>query len=191
MHPCALLAATALLLGRGLLAPPDTVRSADDLMIAEAIRHNFHGPATLSLPIWAWLILPRDTTRPHPATEILGSGLASDLIFQLREGPAVGLIRIVIPLIPVDELVRLISIPAPIFPFEAQRQRIGSHVDLQHVVTPEGRADPNTLRVTQAQYREFFVAAATAIMHGKVRAGMVAGLPGADDGAAADFIQHR
>lgn len=94
-----------------------------------------------------------------------------------RDGPAVGLVRLVLPLIQVETPIRIISIPRPRFPQAALLAGIASFVDLQYVVTSEGRVDPGTFRVVRAEYREFEVAAMNAILGGKFVPGTLRGCP--------------
>ncbi len=75
----------------------------------------------------------------------------------------VELLRLAVPTILAETAVQQVKVVAPRFPSVAARAGIPGSVDLQYVVTAEGKVDPASFRVIQGQYKEFVNAAAEAI----------------------------
>jgi TonB family protein len=209
--------------GLGSKATP----SDDDAIIAAAIRSHFQVPPRVTLPMWAWFVLPDDSTLTIMFSDRLGAGLDAELRFelsrdgrlsspkieietsspelnagllaavrgadsaeafpflpagpgpnrrdvvfhlmdyQLRDGPAVPLGRVVVPSIPLKEPVTMKSAGIPRYPPDAQRLGIKGAVDLVYVVTPDGRVDPRSVRVVKAADRQFVSAAISSVLRSR------------------------
>jgi hypothetical protein len=85
---------------------------------------------------------------------------------EKSSGPAVPLVRVAVPTIRADSDVSIRKIPQPVFPVAGILARTSGTVELQYVVTAEGRADPASFKVLHARYREFVDAAIRAIAAG-------------------------
>jgi TonB family protein len=90
-----------------------------------------------------------------------------------RLGPGIGLIRLLVPILQTDSAVAVRNIPSPVFPRLANQAHIAGEVQLQYVVTADGRADPSSFMVISANYREFVEAAIHAIKRGTFRPAML------------------
>lgn len=93
--------------------------------------------------------------------------------------PSMGLpiLRLRLPTIRVEHPVTVIHIPAPAFPVKALRTKRKGGVDLQYVVTEDGRAAPTSMRVVEADDSAFAAAAREAIVAGRFQPARVLGCP--------------
>jgi protein TonB len=73
--------------------------------------------------------------------------------------------------------VTVVHIPAPAYPAKALRAKRRGGVDLQYVVTEDGRAAPTSMRVVEADDSAFAAAAREAIAAGKFQPARVLGCP--------------
>jgi hypothetical protein len=89
----------------------------------------------------------------------------------------VPILRLRLPTIRVEHPVTVIHIPAPVYPGKALRGKTSGRVDLQYIVTEDGRASPASMRVVEADDSAFAAAAREAIVAGKFRPAQVLGCP--------------
>lgn len=89
----------------------------------------------------------------------------------------VPILRLRIPTIRVEHGVEVMHIPKPAYPTKAQKERRSGKVDLQYVVTEEGRASGVSMRVVEADDSAFAAAAREAIAAGRFQPARVLGCP--------------
>jgi protein TonB len=117
---------------------------------------------------------------PKPSSRILqdrGRIVLRLIDWDERTGPAVGLVRLAIPVIRIDSGVAVRRIPPPSYPASLRQREIGGVMELQYVVSEAGRADSTSFRVIRGSYREFVEAAIQAILRGSFRPAQFRGCP--------------
>jgi hypothetical protein len=91
----------------------------------------------------------------------------------------VPILRLRMPFIRIEQPVAILHIPTPALPANSQERGLGSraHVDLQYVVTEDGRASRTSIKVLQADDSAFAASAREAILAGLFQPARTRGCP--------------
>jgi Gram-negative bacterial TonB protein C-terminal len=116
-------------------------------------------------------LTPSKTPRRRTLRLTLGTAAESE--------PSIGMpiLRLRLPTIRVEHPVTVIHIPRPAYTIKSVRAKRSGGVDLQYVVSEDGRASPLSMRVVEADDSAFAAAARAAVVAGRFRPARVLGCP--------------
>jgi len=97
--------------------------------------------------------------------------------YTYRSGPAVGLALLSIPLIRVDQPIRLLNRPHTIYPAAALSIGLQGRVDAQFIVAESGLVAPESIMILRATVRDFAIEARKVFLKARFAPAMVDGCP--------------
>lgn len=87
------------------------------------------------------------------------------------------ILRVRMPYLKIETPATPLRIPTPVYPYPAWRRAVDGHVALQFIIEENGRVRPESIRVLEANYREFADAGVQAILGGEFNPATAGGCP--------------